>query len=441
MKRLMKFVALMGALSVFYPIILLFRDLAFRTDGGILAFMLFLLVGLAGFAAGSVAVRIHGNSTPRAKVAVPVAYIAFLIPAVLGFLIYQDWGIEIPALSITYFIGLRAGIYDYRETLSNNKIYTGIVFLSSCILVVSLVDRFQEHLKPIFFICAFMFIMVSFIIQNQSNLDAAFTRRVTDLPDVPRNIRIYNIMMVFVLFIAIFILFNFQSIVVFLINVIKKAALYIILAVMWLMEKLTPPLEAEPGEGLGTQPLIPPSAEEQGDSIISKIIVIVLFVLIVSFLLYKIVPVIIRKMKKLVLTVFDLLKRFFKAPLAGEADENEDYYDETVIIKPDETKAKKALKRRKKRDLERELRRLKNPAEKVRLIYGYLLEILANGGVCLKKSDTAREICIKVLEDREALSKIDSIYGPFDKVTAVYEKVRYGNEVPDLNEITGFKRK
>ena len=173
MKRLMKFAALIGALSVFYPIILLFRDLAFRTDGAILAFMMFLLAALAGFAAGLVAIRIHGNSAPLAKYAVPVAYIAFLLPAVLGFFIYKSLGMarllfEIPALSITYFVGLRAGIYDYRETLSNNKIYTGIVFLSSCILVVSLVDRFQEHLKPIFFICAFMFIIISFIIQNQS---------------------------------------------------------------------------------------------------------------------------------------------------------------------------------------------------------------------------------------------------------------------------------
>jgi len=438
MKRIMKFVALMGVLSMFYPIVMLLRDFAFKTDGGIWAFLLFLFVALMGFAAGITIIRIQ-------KISVSVAYAAFLLPAMWGFLIFKDFGtarllLEMPALSVTYLVGLRTGIYNYRQTLSNKKIYAGILLLSSCILIVSLVDGFHEHLKAVFFICVFVLIMASFIIQNQSSLDDAFTGRITDLPYVPRNVRIYNIMMVFVFFTAIIVMFNFHSIVVFLLNVIKKIAAYIIIAVLWLFEKLTLPSGENPGDSVGIQPLEPPPFEEGGESIVSTIIVSVLAVLGVLFLLYKSAPVIVRKVKKLIMTILEVLKKFFKTMPDVETDENEDYYDKVEFIKPDETKAKKALTRKKKRNLERELRKLSNPAEKVRLIYGYLLEVLANAGAVIKKSDTTREICKKVMNDKEALSKVDSLYGPFDKVTAVYEKVRYGNYIPDLEEITELKK-
>ncbi|HHW49467.1 MAG TPA: DUF4129 domain-containing protein [Clostridiaceae bacterium] len=439
MKRIMKFVAFMGVLSMFYPIVMLLRDLAFKTDGGVRAFLLFLFVALIGFAAGTTIIRIQ-------KIPSFIAYVAFILPATCGFLIYKGFGIarlllEIPVLSVTYLIGLRAGIYNYRHTLSNKKIYAGILLLSSCILVISLVDGFHEHLRTVFFICAFVHIMVSFIIQNQSNLDDAFTGRITDLPYVPRNVRIYNIMVVLIFFAAIIAMFNFQSIVVFLLNVIRKVAAYVIIAILWLFEKLTFPSGESPGDASDIQPLEPLPFEEGRNSIISTIIASVLTILIALFLLYKFAPVIARKIRKLLLAILEALRKFFRTLPVQETDGNEDYYDKVEFVKPDEIKTQKAVTGRKKRNLERELRRLSNPAEKVRLIYGYLLEVLLNAGVAIKKSDTAREIYKKVMDDREALSKADSLYGPFDKVTAVYEKVRYGDYVPDLKEVAQLKKK
>ncbi|TYQ14561.1 UNVERIFIED_CONTAM: hypothetical protein Cloal_0907 [Acetivibrio alkalicellulosi] len=54
--------------------------------------------------------------------------------------------------------------------------------------------------------------------------------------------------------------------------------------------------------------------------------------------------------------------------------------------------------------------------------------------VHLGKSDSAREICKKA----EIIDQLDK---PFREITSVYERVKYGDEVPDINQLDDTKNK
>ena len=105
-----------------------------------------------------------------------------------------------------------------------------------------------------------------------------------------------------------------------------------------------------------------------------------------------------------------------------------DYDDEIETVKPQKITNKKKDIRNKIRSAKRDLKTIRDPAERVRYIYGSALCILRIMGISIEKSDTTIEIYIKSMQ-------ICGIDQPLFILTGVYNRVRYGNYTPDATAL------
>jgi hypothetical protein len=145
-------------------------------------------------------------------------------------------------------------------------------------------------------------------------------------------------------------------------------------------------------------------------------------------LVYKFLPVILRKLKQGFLFLIKYLKKLLTNLKQSQTENNDEYVDSMEILEMKVSRKENDNLKHKKKRTKKDFNKIDDPVERVRLIYKILIEKIQNKRVNIKTSDTTGEIYLKSMQ-------IEGIQSSFKELTDIYDTVRYKDEVPSKDEI------
>jgi hypothetical protein len=149
-------------------------------------------------------------------------------------------------------------------------------------------------------------------------------------------------------------------------------------------------------------------------------IVVGILIIVILYKLFKALPA---KFRSMYQKIHDLIKGKLIQLFSNEVN-NDEYSDEVEVVRPDDANTDTASVRNELRKQRRNISRIKDPVQKVRYSYLAIMTGLRRHKIEILKSDTTGEIYGKSLS-------ITGIDKEFKKITALYDKVRYDDRVPD----------
>jgi hypothetical protein len=418
----LKGMAYVAIMLFYYPVLAAARTFFFKSNEGPGGLVLALFLVVLGILAGVFILKDDEYRFVRE----PLANAAVLVPILIAVLsnIHGGWLrmlLEVPPAFLLYFLGLRGYSLRYGDVLNRERVNMGIFFLAVALIASSYLPAIK-YLQGQFFLYAYLAMAITLLIRNQENLER-FLRRDTGSAMIPKNIRGYNAFYVLVVFGLILLLFNFKGIVLFVFDVSGQIIKFVFGIIYKILQLLLPD-RSEGARQAAPQKMFPFSVEEDTTHPLLSFLYKVVFYFILLYLLYRLFPLLGRALKTLFRTFMNWIKRFLTRIDSGYARESEDYSDEIEQIKPMEKGGHRNRLKRKIRNLKRDLKSIRDPAEKVRFIYSILLHILMNRNVDIRNTDTTGEI----LHKARAIAEIDPY---FTEVTDIYDTVRYGDRIPD----------
>lgn len=362
-----------------------------------------------------------------------VAWMIILIPMTATFLIYMQQDVlramfEIFPVMVAYIISLKHAKLPSFLIMSKNTLYTGFFVLALCLEAPVILDRLS-YLRPWMFAAAYLFIYAYLIIKNQEDIESnIYSKKHVEKSILPKNLRKVNAVTISVVFLIILLFFNLKKVVITLLDWSARVIFLIIRAIALLMERLFPAKELVT-EGGGQAESGFPEIAASPPSPFGNLVVNILINFVVLYLTYKAlfylakwVPIFWRK-------IADFFKRIFLIKRAGDIAEESDFVDETETIKPvSDTGVKRKVAKNAVRGV-KDLKRERDPAKKIRLMYSIILRMLPAIGVTPGRSDTTMEIINKVI-------MMDAVSEELCPFTEVYNQVRYGDKKPDGDMMT-----
>ncbi len=445
------------ALNLFIlPALLLLRVLFFGYNGGIAAVAIYLAMLSAGFAAGRLVFRedaVYFEAAAKWPVLKALLYFFNIkekgqfISGVTGFL-----SIVLPVLTAMVFYGQRGVlrllfeilflILPYRISLKNaNKMYSDILpnpmalfgfFIMAAAIIAANYVKAANNLKWYFYAILYLYILIYLVIKNQEDIDSnIYSKKYIQKSILPKNMRGFNLIAVLGLYSFILLLFNLKSVVLGLLEIGRRILEYIVLAVLWVLQHILSPTEvtqqnhsqapADFGFIGGAEEAVHPFLNLLGNTFKAFLIL---------YVLYKLLPFLLKKLAGLLKKLAELLKRTFGQPLSAAA--SSEYDDESETIKPlKEIKSQRSLKKSIE-GARRDLGKITDPVERIRRMYGILLQMLEASGIALEKSDTTLEIYKKS-------NRVNRLPEPLLPVTNLYNKVRYGGGIPDKTSLSSYE--
>ncbi len=422
------------------------RTVLFGTDGGFVSLTLFASALILAHAAAAIFVRkppgfIGGltNLKPAKFLAfmlrindltefisLSVAWLIMLLPVLFTLFTYGRGSIlralfELLPILLAYIISLKHARLSASQIMSKAAVYTGFFILAVCLELPLIFDKLL-YLRPGLFAVTLLFIFAYLIVKNQEDIDSnIYSKKHIEKSILPKNLRSFNALTVCIIFLIILLLFNFKKVVITIINLLADFVAFIVALLMMFLEWIAPEQEPILQGGMPGASELPEMAAQPG-SPIANFIFNVLGHFIVLYLGYRLLLFIIRKIPVLYGKAAQLIKKLFSLQKKQATVEESDFIDETETVKP----VYEGVKRRTSRRMRRgrgDLRRIKDPVQKIRMMYSIILGMLPVIGVSLDKSDTTMEIIKKTASD----DVLKELY-PF---TRVYNKVRYREERPD----------
>jgi len=443
----LKTTALLGLFSIIYPAINTVRALIFEVLGGWSCLLLAFIFTTAGFLAASVIVGdkspifmklasspaiefILGDRATSRFLSGLSVHIAVFIPIGVSLLIFQKSGpvrlvFEAVSAVVFYMAGVRANYKDYDEILDRQRMYAGFIVLTA----VAIVCSFKEiRMNSILY--AYILTVTSMVVANQAKIDRVFLYMNRHLAGVSKDIRKFNVLSVLLLVGVTFLFLYFRDIMEFCLNVLNNlirsgAALF--------FKLLASLFRSVPEKGYEQQPQALPPLQlmgEGGNNPYVNMIFNILFAIALAFAGYKLLPVFVKAVFKAIKNILRKIWAYILNIMERtnrEEPETDEYNDEVEEIR----RPGKALKKSRKMNYARlkrtlkGLRRLSDPVEKVRYIYGIILDMLNILETGIGKSDTPRDVCKK--------AELKGIHISY--IIDLYEKVRYGERIPDGDEV------
>ncbi len=443
---LLRILATVAVNACVYAATVTLRATLFRTDGGLVSLVLFASAMILAYAAVAIFVRntpgfINGLPDTRpAKflafmlkiddaaefISLTIAWLIMLLPVLFTFLTYNREGalrvlFELLPVILAYIITLKNTRLSASQIMSNTTVYTSFGVLIVCLELPFIFDRLF-FLRPWLFAIALFFIFAYLIVKNQEDIDDnIYSKKHIEKSILPKNLRSFNALTVCVIFLIILLLFNFKKVVVAVIGLLTDFVALVIKWLMLIMGRLISEQEPLPQGGAAGAFELPEMASQPGSAVVN-LIFNVLSRFVVLYLAYRLLLLIVRKIPVLYNKIAGLIRKLFSIQKEKAAVEESDFIDVTETVRPVyEGIMKKAP--RKIRRSRSNLKRVKDPVQRVRLMYSIILSMLPMIGSNPDKYDTTMEIINKVSSD----DVLEELY-PF---TQVYNKVRYREERPD----------
>ena len=446
-----------ASLSLFIlPVVLLLRVLLFGSSGGFTAVILFFAISLAGFMAGRLVFKEDAAYFKTAAkwpffklllyffnvkekerfISNTAGFLSLLIPVAAGAVFFHGNGIlriafEVFFATLPYFISLRNSNKRYSDIFANHIAYFGFFLMAAAIIAANYLQQ-AFHLKWYFYIILYIYILIYLVLKNQEDIDSnIYSKKYIQKSILPRNMRGFNLIAVLGLYCAILLLFNLKTVVLAMMEAGAKILGYAVIAILWLLQQLFPStgetqqentqMPADFGFFGGAEEAVHPFLNLLGNTLKAFIIL---------YVLYKLLPFLLKKAAVLIMKLMELLRKTFSHRFSASAAN--EYDDETETIKPlKEIKNQRCL-RKSIEGARQELGKITDPVQRIRRMYGILLKMLEACGVALEKSDTTSEI----------FSKANGIHGlsePFLPVTEQYNRVRYGGSLPDKASLSSYE--
>ncbi len=357
-----------------------------------------------------------------------------------GFLAYRSYSdqriaIEILLMLTCFYAGIKAGKRSYIEI-------TGLKWAMPAIVVVILgmvlpaVLKIEDNtaFRPVAFFYIYIFAALSLVLENQKNIDYLLTDMERQTPKLPVYIRRFNLIVVTATTLLIS-LFAFTGPLVKAVRFILRELGSAVNAVLGKFFSLlfsggdksepTVPRIPEPEMPGKVRPRFKPGLDEK----IVFGILAVLGTIIFIFLLTKL-PFVFRELKRSLRRLFAVIRArlSFVSPRSGivtkvfsdEVEFTKDFHVEEVM-------GDESAPRKKRRNSLRD-----DPVAQVRYYYGLILDMLCMAGLKITKSDTAGQIHGKALN-------LDGVGGPLSEMTEIYNRVRYGDEIPAAETVEKAK--
>lgn len=443
--RLMAFLAV----NIFiYSAAAVLRSVIFGNDGEIGALVFYAAVFAAGFVVSGILLDENhgiykkiGNFTvvrfltfsrkadDRTRfIASAAVHITLLLPVLAAVLTYGRKGFfralfEAVFVTLSYLITVKKRYAPFSAMLSARYNLTGLIVMLASAETATLVKS-AAHLKPWLYAAACTYIFFYLILKNQEDIDEnIFDKKHIEKSILPRNLRSFNTKVVIALFLAIMLLFNLKSVALWLIKLAGWITFYTMKFLIWLTGLFFSVSKVE-----NTPPGPSPGGMQFGEMITeihpwSNFIWNVIKYFLILYAVWGLGCFLVRRFGAVARRLWEYLKKL--VAWGGETREIQtgDYRDESEIVKPPrEGDGRHAIRAAMKRT-RRSLKNINDPVERIRFIYGSILELLGIYGIKTEKSDTTLDILSKALS-------IDGIEAPLREVTHVYNGVRYGGSIP-----------
>jgi hypothetical protein len=440
---LLRILSVLAVNTFIYAGLSLLRAAIFHDDGGIAAIALYAAVIMFahtadGFlssagkplidrAAGTKFFRFTAyllNEQDNERIVISsVLWALIVIPFTAVFVAYGDSGagriaFELLTAAVGYVTALKQTRLSMTRIMSSTSLYMGIVVMLICLEVPYFVDRLK-YLRPAYFAASYFMIFACLIVKNQDDLDKhIFTKKHIDKTALPRNMRRFNMAAVSFVFLLMMLLFNFKKAVMYLLDLATRIIQLFFIFIGWLIDKLTVD-NTTGGEVMRSE--ISFVSDQRPTPFLNLISNTVMY-FIILYVSYKLLFMLISKAPGVVAKIIGALKRLFKINVSSESSVEAEFVDTTEILLPRMQSG--AAKVKNKRSKVKKLSKIKDPAEKVRCMYENILGMLPLYGIKPDISDTAQEILAKAA----GAANVKEDLSPF---TEIYERVRYGETVPD----------
>jgi len=418
-ERVMKFIALLNIFIFLYPVFMTFRFFAFDNRINVLDSIMPLLTMFFGLWATKYICRKEYYFTTRL-----LSYVAVAVPVMVCLGVYHETGIfrsifEAFVTSIFYIIGSVNFSKGYREVYRTNTLGANVIVLTAVFIIVNIVPALIP-VRDVVFIFILFNIPVTMLIMSEENIDEVFLTRGVEIPEVQRSIRKENIKLVAILYGVILVLFNIKDLLTVILKFCFLAYINISFFIMYLISKLFS-VKGDSSNGNASNALPPMEPGEPNNT--ANIIYVIVSVAVIILILYKLIP-------KLIKGIAALIK-YIKSKLSTKTKVNESRYNDNEceeIVEITKQSTDSWFKRKKKVNLFSMLRKSKDPAERIRLMYKIILTEIGKNGVAVVVSDTSGQILEKV-------QPIEELKNNLVNITPIYEKVRYGEEMPDIKSV------
>ncbi len=326
----------------------------------------------------------------------------------------------------TFLLGLSNGIFDYRESVSKNLLMAAILPIGFS-FVYGYYMNGTDAASNMAWLFGSIYLFSYLLFLNRMQLNSIiFFRKSVNIED-SKKIRMFNDWLIILFYIVYLIMFNFRQ----LLKVSYDGVLAVIGWLMVLMEKISSWLLID----IKTEAIEEAAEKEELDYLpdikrpwletLLKIIMYIVIAAVIIAAVVSIVIIIIKTIKK----IREKLSSNFNRSMAKKKIESKEYEEESQIVR--EEKNADSIKS-KKRKMQYNLKKLNDiplAGEKIRYVYGFVLERLYHKHVDIEESDTPEEILIKIKKHRngDKLAKMG-----FEEFTEKYRKARYSSK--DMEE-------
>jgi len=365
-----------------------------------------------------------------------------VIPILAAIIIYDGSKAFFYALSgmLYFYLGIKGYYREYFEILNQKAILTGIFLCLVSVIETTAFSKCAIYENVVLYF-VYAFIIIAAVVINQNSMDIAVRTNGTAAAGKAR-IRFFNIFCVVVILLTILAVVNYTSS----ISVIKSVYDFIKSFPSYLMgmsaylvyifgfltrkrDKLPESLNKEQGSIDSFNDL-----QAKTGNPIFTVIAIVVFLIVVAVLLFifgrRLTHWFKEKILKRVISFFKYLNSIISSFFAvDDADEEKYYIDEFSKVQKIRhiDKGQKEYKKKTARSFGH-IDMINDPVEKIRYIFGLIIESLVHRGVDITKSDTVGEINEKAPQELKE-------GGHFKDVSEIYSKTRYGEIIPDEAEV------
>jgi len=442
---LLRMLSLLAVNMYIYALVATIRTILYLDDGGIVSALIYACGSITACLSSSLlagsppgfAVNLSGTKTFRfiayalrirqmdRVIASLSSWLVIAVPAVLTFIISGSAGglrplFESAAVCFGYIVSLKLARKAPARILGGVGFCVGLIILVACLELHYMTDV-VSYLRPWLFGALYFLIFAYLIVRNQHDIDEnLYNKKFVEKSLLPKNLRRVNTVLATFVFLLVLLLSNFKTVVERLLSLVGKLVRIVFQAILRFIEQIGPDA-AEPEITEITEDLMESGMEQvPPPSPYLNLVINVVQYFIVLYLAYKLVVLFILKMPAIASTLAGLFRKLFSIKTEPADDEESDYIDTSEIVLPErEDKGGRRFRKRKRRTV-RHLRKIKDPAERIRYMYGLILDTLPLRGVMPLPSDTTGEILAKA-----------GGTGGLHPFIAIYDQVRYGGMVPD----------
>lgn len=400
---LMKILALTSIFLILYPSVQFVRYKLFNIQSAFPWFFILVFLLFMGYTALLFYPRLNSKR---------IRLLSFIIPLVSITLLYINSNLtriffELLLSMICWYVGVHNINRPYEQIFNTRRFVIGMIVFFALFIIKGSSNQQNQVL-----IVLPIFIVIYFIVKNQSVLDMHIFKNYKQT-DGFEGFRIHNLKKLFLISLILICC-------LFLIWIPLSKINFPNIGPLWNNHISAPPPKNLPKAGAETiyKPIV---YKSNSTTLIAVIIIASAVVIYLIFLLIKY-----RK----------AIMKFFSKSRTRIIKEYEDYVLEEEMLNKKE-KNKQAEDKNisapsfRKRHLTA-LKKITDPVEKMRYLYGIMLDIIINKKIDISKSDTSMEINEKSLQFRD-------LEGICDNITREYNSARYGGIVPSQDNILNLE--